>query len=162
MYVILFYFLLIIFVKLILFVCFLPFLCTGPLFWGPFPFLKEWGGSSRDKNNVCLCALCELSNHVDKFLLNAVGKLRQCGRIIHPPPAPLTLILLTWTIWRAPTNASKWRMGFNSAFKGLTPTVTNNKMADVSNRGKLHQRNILQDPAMIQGRSESCWQNGRI
>ena len=31
----------------------------------------------------------------------------------------LTLTLLTWTIWRAPTNASKWRMGFNSAFKGL-------------------------------------------
>ena len=31
----------------------------------------------------------------------------------------LTLILLTWTIWRAPTNASKWQMGFNSAFKGL-------------------------------------------
>ena len=48
----------------------------------------------------------------------------------------LTLIQLTWTIWRAPTNASKWRMGFNpypanvdntskwrmgfnSAFKGL-------------------------------------------
>ena len=30
----------------------------------------------------------------------------------------LTLILLTWTVWRAPTNASKWRMGFNSAFKG--------------------------------------------
>ena len=30
-----------------------------------------------------------------------------------------TLILLTWTIWRAPTNASKWRMGFNSVFKGL-------------------------------------------
>ena len=25
----------------------------------------------------------------------------------------LALILLTWTIWRAPTNASKWRMGFN-------------------------------------------------
>ena len=32
----------------------------------------------------------------------------------------LTLILLTWTIWRASTNASKWGMGFNSAFKGLT------------------------------------------
>jgi hypothetical protein len=31
----------------------------------------------------------------------------------------LTFILLTWTIWRAPTNASKWRMRFNSAFKGL-------------------------------------------
>ena len=24
----------------------------------------------------------------------------------------LTIILLTWTIWRAPTNASKRRMGF--------------------------------------------------
>ena len=34
----------------------------------------------------------------------------------------LTLILLTWTIWRAPTNARKWRMGFNSAFKGLKPS----------------------------------------
>ena len=32
----------------------------------------------------------------------------------------LTLTLQTWTIWRAPTNASKWRMGFNSPFKGLT------------------------------------------
>ena len=31
----------------------------------------------------------------------------------------LTLILLMWTTWRDPTNASKWRMGFNSAFKGL-------------------------------------------
>ena len=35
---------------------------------------------------------------------------------------PLTLALLTCTIWRAPTNASKWRMGFNSAFKGLIST----------------------------------------
>ena len=31
----------------------------------------------------------------------------------------LTLTLLTWTTRRAPTNASKWRMGFNSASKGL-------------------------------------------
>ena len=31
----------------------------------------------------------------------------------------LTLILLTWTIWRAPTNASKWRMILNSAFRRL-------------------------------------------
>ena len=35
------------------------------------------------------------------------------------PNSSLTLILLTWTIWRAPTNASKWRLEFNSAFKGL-------------------------------------------
>jgi hypothetical protein len=32
----------------------------------------------------------------------------------------LTLILLTWRIWWAPNNASKWQVGFNSAFKGLT------------------------------------------
>ena len=31
----------------------------------------------------------------------------------------ITLILLTWRIWWAPNNASKWQMGFNSAFKGL-------------------------------------------
>ena len=32
--------------------------------------------------------------------------------------SPLTLILLTWRIWRAPSNASRWQMGFNSSFKG--------------------------------------------
>jgi len=31
----------------------------------------------------------------------------------------LTLILLTWRIWWAPNNASKWKMGFKSAFKVL-------------------------------------------
>ena len=30
---------------------------------------------------------------------------------------PLTLILLTWRIWRAPNNTSRWQMGFNSAIK---------------------------------------------
>ena len=32
---------------------------------------------------------------------------------------PLTLTLLMWRIWWPPTSASKWQMGFNSAFKGL-------------------------------------------
>jgi hypothetical protein len=31
----------------------------------------------------------------------------------------LTLNLLTTTIFAPPSNASKWQMGFNSAFKGL-------------------------------------------
>jgi hypothetical protein len=35
----------------------------------------------------------------------------------------LTLILLTWTKWRAPASASKWRMGFNSAFEGLSHKI---------------------------------------
>jgi hypothetical protein len=33
--------------------------------------------------------------------------------------AGLTLILLTWRIWWAPNKASKWQMGFNSAFEVL-------------------------------------------
>ena len=31
----------------------------------------------------------------------------------------LILILLTWRIWWAPKNASRWQTGFNSSFKGL-------------------------------------------
>jgi len=31
----------------------------------------------------------------------------------------LTLSPLTWRIWWAPNNASRWQMGFNSAFKAL-------------------------------------------
>ena len=35
----------------------------------------------------------------------------------------LTLNLLTTTIVAPPSNASKWQMGFNSAFKGLIKMV---------------------------------------
>ena len=35
----------------------------------------------------------------------------------------LTLIILTWKIWWASNNASRWQMGFNSAFKGLNVLV---------------------------------------
>ena len=35
------------------------------------------------------------------------------------PKVDLTLNLLTTTIVALPSNASKWQMGFNSAFKGL-------------------------------------------
>ena len=35
----------------------------------------------------------------------------------------LTLILLTWRIWWAPNNVSKWQMGFNLAFKVLIRRV---------------------------------------
>ena len=33
--------------------------------------------------------------------------------------SPLTLILLTWRIWWATINASRWQVGFNLVFKGL-------------------------------------------
>ena len=42
----------------------------------------------------------------------------------------LTLINpLTWKIWWAPNNASRWQMGFKSAFKGLRCWATNRKVA---------------------------------
>jgi len=31
----------------------------------------------------------------------------------------LTLSPLTWKLWWAPNNASRWQMGFNLVFKGL-------------------------------------------
>jgi len=44
--------------------------------------------------------------------------------VIHSPHHwhfnSLTLTLLTWRIWWAPNNASKWQMGFNLAFEGLS------------------------------------------
>ena len=39
------------------------------------------------------------------------------------PVLSLTLNLLTTTIVAPPSNASKWQMGFNSAFKGLRAFV---------------------------------------
>ena len=41
------------------------------------------------------------------------GTLYFCFAHVRHAKLHLTLTLLTWTIWRAPTNASKWRMGFN-------------------------------------------------
>ena len=41
-----------------------------------------------------------------------------------------TLNLLTWTKWWAPASASKWRMGFNSAFKGLESIAECDKFID--------------------------------
>jgi hypothetical protein len=41
------------------------------------------------------------------------------GNRVLEPRVPLTLIMLTWSVGLAPNNASRWQMGFNSAFKGL-------------------------------------------
>ena len=46
-----------------------------------------------------------------KFLVSKIGVSLRFN---------LTLTLLTWRIWWAPNNASKWQMGFNSAYKGLS------------------------------------------
>jgi len=45
-------------------------------------------------------------------------RLCVCSSSVNSLNAELTLILLTWRIWWA-NNASKWQMGFSSAFKRL-------------------------------------------
>ena len=60
------------------------------------------------------------------------------------------LTLLTWTIWRAPTNASKWRMGFNSAFKGLI-------IIRVGLRGVYRVVQDLQPPSLVMSLVNSSW-----
>jgi hypothetical protein len=52
--------------------------------------------------------------HASVFLDEVLSEINQ-GNL----SASLTLILLTWRIWWARYNASKWQMGFNLAFKGL-------------------------------------------
>jgi hypothetical protein len=56
------------------------------------------------------------------------GLVRRCTvQVAIVRRRPLTLILLTWRIWWAPNEASKWQMGFNSAFKGLKKWVTDDR-----------------------------------
>jgi len=55
----------------------------------------------------------------------------------------LTLILLTWKIRWDPNNASKWQMGFTSAFKGLTHNSGN------INHLKPHKRSPLSSPISL-------------
>ena len=62
--------------------------------------------------------------------LNNIWRLVQIIKLLVMQSSPfpvtssslLTLNLLTTTIVAPPSNASKWQMGFNSAFKGLTVT----------------------------------------
>jgi hypothetical protein len=49
----------------------------------------------------------------------------------------LTLTLLTWRIWWASNNASKWQMGFHSAFKGLI--TVDYSLSIISVKAKFHK-----------------------
>ena len=59
-------------------------------------------------------------------------------RLSHCSICALTLNLLTTTIVAPPSNASKWQMGFNSAFKGLK--------VKVQGKGKVHPRTGNEGP----------------
>jgi len=51
------------------------------------------------------------------FLVNVENMIVPTA--LYEPFTSLTLILLTWRIWRAPNNASRWQVEFNWAFKWL-------------------------------------------
>ena len=71
---------------------------------------------------TCLGRKCKKTEglHLQQMhrICNAHQRKTSLGHVIVSKNV-LTLTLLTWRIWWAPTNASKWRMGFNSAFEGL-------------------------------------------
>ena len=81
----------------------------------------------------------------------AAGSYKRCHKIRGPVSEGfkpnLTLILLMWRIWWAPNNASKWQMGFNSAFKGLSKANT-----EVNIRNTKHLRHVT--PFEENG---TCW-----
>ena len=53
-------------------------------------------------------------------LIHMTSVLNSFMDYFHHTYCNLTFILLTWSTGWAPNNASKWQMGFNLAFKGLT------------------------------------------
>ena len=53
------------------------------------------------------------------LISNGSADLSKDGSAFFEQLQSLTLNLLTTTIVAPPSNASKWQMGFNSAFKGL-------------------------------------------
>jgi hypothetical protein len=53
-------------------------------------------------------------------------------QIYHVRESSLTLNLLTTAIVALPSNASKWQMGFNSAFEGLMVVSSHLRIQSVS------------------------------
>jgi len=80
----------------------------------------------------------------------------------------LTHILLTWRIWWAPNNVSKWQMGFNSAFKGLKPNICThsrhnsitsyNKTLHVSDSSSVHHQELFTVHTAMVCVIQFCWQ----
>ena len=114
-----------------------PFLC--------FLSVQSWKSSwstrqrvRRDHTSCCTDTLGRLFEQIHKIYLFywcPIVKVLISGLLSSseglsgfPNYQRLTLILLKWRIWWAPNNASKWRMGFNWAFKGLKKFCCNFKM----------------------------------
>jgi hypothetical protein len=65
---------------------------------------------TQDTFMICLWIICNFVQFMH---------IRCFSRMI----CALTLTLLTWRIWWAPINASRWQMEFNWAFKGLSNAI---------------------------------------
>ena len=68
------------------------------------------------------CVLASLSEVIDESIISSGRHLCVRKQFFYWNSYVLTLNLLTTTIVAPPSNASKWQMGFNSAFKGLIMT----------------------------------------
>jgi hypothetical protein len=64
-------------------------------------------------NQIRYCYVVYLESNISYTKFPSLYVLRVTFRSLER----LTLILLTWRVWWAPNNASKWQMGFNLAFK---------------------------------------------
>ena len=99
-----------------------------PILWYMFQYyFPSTSGSPRwfllplrpsDWTAVCISLLCHACCR--KVKENKLAASARSGLFVsHTEQIVLPLILVTWRKWWAPNNASKWQMGFNSAFKGL-------------------------------------------
>ena len=79
------------------------------------PYQIRWGG----KENDARLAITATKIRLLQRNLYPTGTVEQKCRRRWGLHWRLTLTIKTWRIWWARTNASKWQMGFNSAFKGL-------------------------------------------
>ena len=89
-------------------------------------FKFYWNETSRQKSFFYSCLRKLRVIYIDLTLLNpSVATKTLCcppllrEKRLNSKTKFLTLTLLTWRMWWAPNNASKWQMGFSSAFRGL-------------------------------------------
>jgi hypothetical protein len=69
---------------------------------------------------------------------------------LHIQDNSLTLNPLTWKIWWAPNNANKWQMGFNSEFKGLSPSGISDLSGNSSRDGHAEGEHVNRERETLQ------------
>jgi hypothetical protein len=93
-----------------------------------FSRVRKTANSDYKLRHVCLSVCVEqLGSPLDAFSLNLMFMTKYIffRKSLERFLVSVTLILLTWRIWWAPNNASRWRMGFNLVFKGLKSDKNN-------------------------------------